>query len=570
RGESNQPQFGAYNIATAARQPGSSFKPIVYATAFKGNLNPATTVFDLKTDFGGGYTPQNFTGTFSGPVTLRYALGNSLNIPAVKTLALTGVDKVLKTASDFGYTTLNGGADNYGLSLALGSGEVTLLDHTAAYGVFANQGTYVPTSPVLKITDTKNNVVYDHTKPTDAKQVLDPQIAYEISNMLSDTNAKKPVFAHTMGVLSLSDRPVAVKTGTTNSNHDAWTMGYIPQIAVGVWAGNNDNSPMNSGGSMVAAPIWHSFMAYAASKYPAQQFTQPDGIQTVQVDKLSNKLPVNGSDVISDIFARWQVPTKQDDVHQQVRVCRENGLLADSSISDALAEIRTYTYVHSEMPNNPNWENPVRAWAAANGYNNAPPTQKCTADNSTTPSISITSPSNGATVSGNFDIIASASAPSGVASVDFAIDNTVILTDTSAPYQTSYNAANLSAGSHTISATVTSVSGSTANTQITINVSNDTTPPHDISGFTGTPQLAAVHLTWTNPSDSDFAAVHIYYRKQNSGGSYSSVSVTGSPSQAGSTTISGLVSHTAYEFLAKATDTSGNESGGVTIYLTPL
>ncbi len=561
-----QEQFGAYNIATAERQPGSSFKPIIYASAFKEKYNPATTLFDLRTDFG-NYTPNNFDGAFRGPLTIRQALGNSLNIPAVKALGLVGIDKALKTAHDMGITTLND-KDRYGLSLALGGGEVKLLDMATAYGVFANGGVLMPTTPVLKITDTNEKTLYDHTDPKDGRLVLDPQIAYQISDVLSDVDAKRPVFNFSLRFLTLSDRTAATKTGTTNDFKDAWTIGYTPQLVTSVWAGNNDFTSMNRiGGSTAAAPIWDGYMERAHAGMPVETFTRPEGIQEIAVDRLSNKLPVDGSDVITDIFARWQVPTEKDDVHKRVRVCRENGLLADDSIPDELTEERVFTYVRSEMPNNPNWENPVRAWAAQNGFDNKPPTEKCNASASA-PNVDITSPTNNATVSGVFTINANASSPSGVNKVEFFLDNILVVTDSEAPYSTNYDSASLSNGTHKLSAIVTSNSGATASDEINIKVEKDITAPGNVTGFDGLPGPGAgkVTLFWTDPTDSDFTLVRIFVYIDNTNTLVRTVDVAKGVQGA---TISSLIGGVPYRFTARSMDSSGNLSSGVTRILTP-
>lgn len=569
----SEPKFGQVNMAASPRQPGSSFKPIVYATAFKGGYSPGSTLFDLKTDFGAGYVPQNYDGGFHGPVTIRTALGNSFNIPAVKALALAGADQALKTASEMGITSLGTDSSKYGLSLALGSGEVKVVDMASAYGVFANNGVAVQSTPILKITDANNKVLVDNTKEPSGKQVLDPAIAYEISNILSDVEAKKPEFARVLNVLTLPNRPVASKTGTSNSYRDAWTIGYTPQLVTAVWAGNNDNTPMSNAsiGAIAAAPIWRQFMLDAVSAEPVLQFDKPSSIKTATIDRYSNLLPSAGDpDTITDIFAPWQIPTKSDGTHVSIRVCRENNLPANSSIPDNLTTTKIFTAVHSEQPNNPNWENPVRGWAIANGLYNPPPSEQCVIGSNTAPSVSITSPANHASVTGTTTISANASAPSGVESVQFSIDNTAINTDTVAPYSTSYNMNLLSNGSHTITALVTSVSGSTASSKISVTVTSDTEPPNEVSNFDGTAAIGSVLLTWKNPSNSDFKTTRIYYRKQGSGSSYTMVPVNGSPNSSGNATISGLQSGKAYEFVAKTVDTSGNESTGTTIFLTPL
>lgn len=561
-----QPQFGSFNVATAARQPGSSFKPLVYAASFKEKYSPSTNLFDLKTDFG-KYVPENYDGNFRGPITIRKALGNSLNIPAVKILAMIGMDKALKTASDLGITTLTD-KDRYGLSLVLGGGEVRPLEMATAYGVFANKGTLVPTSPILKITDPKGKEIVNREEPKDKKEVLDPQVAYQVTSILSDTEAKKPTFNGVMNSLTLKDRPVASKTGTTNAYRDAWTIGYTPQFVTAVWAGNNDNTPMNrAGGSVAAAPIWDDFMERIHQGLPVENFDRPSGIQEVAVDKLSNKLPVDGSEVIKDIFAAWQVPTTKDDVHLRVRVCRENGLLAGSDIPDELAEERTYGVVHSEMPNNPNWEGPVAAWAAANGLNNPPPTQKCEVSGSTQPTISITSPSNGAVVSGVTTITASATASSGVASVEFFVDSTSIGKVTTSPYQITYDTSLLASGNHTVGAIVTSTTGATAGTQITVSVNRDSTPPANITGLNGAqgPGAGKVTLSWVNPLDTDFRSVKIYVYVDLTGvlGQTLEVSSPGT-----SLTIADLTTGVGYRFVVKSVDTAGNESTGMFVVVT--
>lgn len=556
-------KFGSYNITTARRQPGSSFKPIVYAASFKEQYNPAFTLFDVRTDFG-NYSPDNYDGGFRGPVSIRYALGNSLNIPAVKILGLIGLDKALSTASDLGITTLTD-KDRYGLSLVLGGGEVMPLEMATAYGVFANGGKLIPTTPILKITDSKNKEVYDHTTPPEAKQVLDPQVAYEITSILADPEAKKPTFSRAMGNLTLGKRPVAVKTGTTNGYRDAWTIGYTPQLSTAVWAGNNDNSAMNhASGSMAAAPLWHSFMNQALANLPVEEFSRPDGIKNVEVDKLSNKLPNERSERITDVFASWQVPTSVDNVHVQIRVCREDGLLARADVPDEIAENRWYTNIHSEKPDSPNWEGPVIAWAQANGLYNPPPTAPCQTTNNS-PSISITSPGNGTSVNTDFTVGASASAPSGVQSVEFFVDNVSVANDADSPYSTVVSVKQLANGAHTIKAVVRSNSGSSASANISIQVNRDTTPPSNPANLSGIVSPGQMIITWTNPSDSDLALVRIYLYLDLTGSLVRTVDVT-KPIQ--NTTLSGLVSHTAYRVTAKAVDTSGNESSGTTIILT--
>jgi 1A family penicillin-binding protein len=261
-----EPVFGEVNVAVALRQPGSSFKPLTYATALqRGDFTPLTVLADLPAKFAGEaanrmYIPQNYDGRFHGAVTMRAALANSYNIPAVKVLDAVGVPSVIKQAHRMGISTLND-PSRYGLALTLGGGEVTLLDLTSAYGTFANYGYHVPATPFLKIVDRNGRTLYelDRARP-DGEQAMDRGVAYQITDILSDNQARTPVFGPN-SPLKIDGLQAAAKTGTTNDWKDSWTMGYTRALAVGVWVGNNDNREMaHVAGAIGAAPIWHDFI----------------------------------------------------------------------------------------------------------------------------------------------------------------------------------------------------------------------------------------------------------------------------------------------------------------------
>lgn len=339
---------GAVNVALRPRQPGSSFKPYVYATAFKEGMNPATMLFDVVTNFGefGGkeYTPQDYDGGERGSVSIRKALQGSLNIPAVKTLILVGIDNAIDTAERMGITTLKD-RSRYGPSLVLGGGEVKLLDHASAFGVFANGGIRQEPISILKVED-KNGRALESSKESRGREVLDPQVAYQINNILSDNESRIYIFGAN-NRLQITGHAVAAKTGTTQEYRDAWTVGYTPSLVAGVWVGNNNNSQMSgkADGSVVAAPIWNEFMRRALANKPNEDFPRPEGIVEMTVDALSGKLPTAETPATKiEIFASFNVPTKPDDVHQ-------NGCLV----------------YHSEKPDDPAWEEPVRSWALKNG-----------------------------------------------------------------------------------------------------------------------------------------------------------------------------------------------------------
>ena len=257
------------------RQPGSSFKPFVYLTAFEKGYSDKYVVEDASTSFGiwGGkeYVPQNYDGKFRGPVTLREALAQSLNIPAVKTLLdLAGIEDSVKTAQSLGISTLN---PPYGPSIVLGGWEVKLIEMVFAYGVFATDGFRVEPVPVLRIEDQNGNIIFENKKTQ--KRVLESEPIRLLNDILSDNEARTPLFGPN-SALYFPDYQVAVKTGTTQDYRDAWTVGYTPSIAVGVWAGNNNGQPTTKPGAMLTAPIWHNFLAKVLPTFPKENFPKPE------------------------------------------------------------------------------------------------------------------------------------------------------------------------------------------------------------------------------------------------------------------------------------------------------
>ncbi len=351
---------GNVNVTTRPRQPGSSFKPFVYATAFKKGYTPNTILFDVPTEFSTGnspsYAPNNYDGLTRGPLTMRTALSNSLNIPAVQTLYLAGISDSIETAKDLGITTLRD-ADTYGLALVLGGAEVKLLEETAAFGVFAADGLKASPTLILRIEDNKGAVLFEH-EPRPVR-VLDEEISRSVTSILSDNQARSLVFGLSTP-LTLPDRPVAAKTGTTQDYRDGWTVGYTPSLSVGVWVGNNDNTPMKAGadGVVVAAPIWNSFMKKMFSGKDIEEFPKPK-------DVVTGKPILDGNYVI-------ETPVKIDKI---------SGKRATSLTPPEFVEERIYREVHSilywvdkndprgTVPNAPesdsqfaNWEHGVRSW----------------------------------------------------------------------------------------------------------------------------------------------------------------------------------------------------------------
>jgi len=354
---------GQVNVATRLRQPGSSMKPIVYAALFQKGFTPATILYDVVTNFStdpaNPYIPHDYDLKERGPVSIRQALAGSLNIPAVKAIYLAGINNVIDLAESLGYTSFTD-RSRFGLSLVLGGGEVQLLEHTNAYSAFARDGQLSSVSSILKVED-KDGKTLEEYQPSE-KKVLDSQIARLINSVLTDNNARTYIFG-AKNYLTLSDRPVAAKTGTTNDYHDAWTIGYTPSLVTGVWVGNSDNKAMKgkADGSIVAAPIWHSYMAAVLTGTPVETFKEPDDYK-------------KGKDVIDGI-----IPS------QTVLIDESTGLLASSSTPPDLVQEKsipvyhdTLYYVDKDNPLGPvpvdpgvdpqfsSWEGAVQGWAAKN------------------------------------------------------------------------------------------------------------------------------------------------------------------------------------------------------------
>lgn len=341
---------GAYNVATMkpGRQPGSAFKPFAYAQAFAEGYTPETVLFDVQTQFSTAcapedsanseppcYSPGNYDDRFRGPMTLRNAIAQSINIPSVKVLYLAGIADTLRLAKSLGLTTL-GNPNQYGLTLVLGGGEVTLLEMTSAYGAFANNGVHFPTTPVIKVEDSAGNVIEDNSSPH-GEQVLDPHVAQEINDVLSDPVARAPLGEN--NIFSFGGRDVAVKTGTTNDNRDAWTVGYTPNFALGIWAGNNDNSPMERRISgFIVGPTWSDVMRYSLQKLPDESFSRTER------DYSALKPQLRGV---------WQVPGSDGAIHEILYWVNKNDPQGPQPFSPASDP--QYLY----------WDIPVRRWAAS-------------------------------------------------------------------------------------------------------------------------------------------------------------------------------------------------------------
>lgn len=303
---------GNYNITLAMRQPGSSIKPFIYAKAFEKGYTPATTIFDVQTQFStacqpdnftsndGCYSPQNYDNRFRGPVSMKNALAQSLNIPAVKTLYLAGLQDSIKLARDAGLGTLTDWR-RYGLTLVLGGGEVRLIDMVGAYSVLANEGVKKPTRSILRIEEMNGTVLEKSEEEVEGERVMDREAALQVSDILSDNVARTPLYGAN-SLLHFGDRDVAAKTGTTNDKRDAWIFGYTPNLVVGAWAGNNDNRSMNEISGLIISPLWRAFMDKALAKVEEESFAEPAAIPSdIKPILRSNGYFVDTNTLLSDM-----------------------------------------------------------------------------------------------------------------------------------------------------------------------------------------------------------------------------------------------------------------------------
>ncbi|HVZ67791.1 MAG TPA: PBP1A family penicillin-binding protein [Patescibacteria group bacterium] len=369
---------GNFNAATALRQPGSSLKPIMYATAFEKGYTPATMIMDLKTEFPTNvpgqepYSPANYDGKFRGPVQLRFALGNSLNVPAVKMLARVGIKPVMQKAYDMGIDNWKPTDQNLasvGLSLVLGGREATLLQIVNAYSVFADQGIKQEPYAISKVIDGNGKVIYEH-KPSNGTRVLSPEVSYLISHILLDDNARSDAFGRG-SLLNIPGKTVSVKTGTTDSKRDNWAIGYTPSYVVGVWVGNNDNTPMNpkiASGITGATPIWHNIMAAILKGKKDEQPKKPDGVVAVQIDAFSGGTPRDGQPTRTEYFMKGTEPTTNSVIYKKVKLSKhQDGKLANSDeIQHGDYDVKEYIVFHEDDPVSTDgknrWQDAIDAW----------------------------------------------------------------------------------------------------------------------------------------------------------------------------------------------------------------
>ncbi|HLC99459.1 MAG TPA: PBP1A family penicillin-binding protein, partial [Patescibacteria group bacterium] len=492
---------GKVNVATRLNQPGSSLKPLIYATSFAKGLTPDTILFDTETKFKTAtkdYAPRNYDGKERGPVTIRKALAGSLNIPAVKALYIAGVDNVLRVAKDFGYTTFDD-QKGIGLAMVLGGADVTLLEHTSAFATFAREGIRHPARAILRIEDSKGKLL-EETKVEEIP-VMDTEVVRQLTDILTDNNSRSYIFG-SKSPLILPDRIVAAKTGTTNEWRDGWTLGYTPSVAVGVWAGKNDNTKLKAGadGVFVAAPLWNEFMRKILEGTPVETFKKPKTVKTTK-PILNGKFEVE-QEVKIDRVTQKIIPAECVDQYPKEFVATKK----IKSVHDTLF------WINKDDPRGPEpkdpkkdpqfvrWEEAAQSWAKKNNYLTPDlPKEQCgLRDKSNLPAVTVTSPQPNETVTSDSVLVSSTvSSPRSIARVEYFLDGQLIGQTTTAPHQFSIPLTGAANGFHDASVRATDDIGGFTDQAITLNVITNSPTSITINLPAPAVQLAAADFPYT-------------------------------------------------------------------------
>jgi len=474
---------GQVNVTTRPRQPGSAIKPITYVTALKEGYTASSLLMDVPTVFPGGagqpdYEPVNYDGKFKGPVQLRYALAGSLNIPAVKMLALVGVRDTLDTAYELGITSLEPTEETLsrvGLSLTLGGGEVKLLELTGAYGAFMNGGYKVEPVAILKIEDYAGNTL-EEVEPKKGPRVLSPEHAFIIADILSDNQARSATFGLN-SLLNIPNKKIAVKTGTTNDLRDNWAVGGNSQAVVGVWVGNNDNSKMKAVASGVsgASPIWRRVVLSALEGKPDTKFEVPEGVVTAMVDQLSGYKEHDGFPARTEYFVKGTEPG-EDTVHVMLPVCKgQNDKLASPpDVSRGNFDKKEFFVFNEQDPTSEpgginRWMEGINKWLETQSDSRyRPPTEYCGSGNSAPINIDFIEPKDqNSNLNNEFKVRFVIDFLSEIKEAWLEVDGVRVRTFTSPPYEYDLN---LSTGVHKLRAAARDSENNESERVITVGV----------------------------------------------------------------------------------------------------
>ena len=479
----NSCKFDPYvNVALAKRQPGSTIKPITYATMLSQGYTVAYPFLDVPTKFEGSapdkpYEPVNYDGQYRGVISFRKSLANSINVTAVKALKIVGIDNMIDQAEKMGITTFKD-RERYGLALTLGGGETKLLELTGAFSAFAAKGVFREPNPVIEVTDQKGRVVY---KPAqNERKVLSEEVAFLISDVLSDDGARSDVFGAN-SLLNIPGRQVAVKTGTTDDKRDNYAVGYTPSVVAGVWVGNSNNEKMNpyvASGISGATPIWRRFMIEYLEGKDVEKFEAPSSVEKMEVDKLTGGLPYKDFEKRTEWFAENTKPSAVSDWFERIRICEIDGRIANQGCIDAdKSKEKDFIRIKAEFPE---WQTSIDNWVK-DAYDDDeryfPPqmVSKLEFDgdevsNKNDVYTEVVGLEDGDSVFLNFRLNVEISCYEDIEKVTFYMDGEKVAEDKNSPYGYTFNLSSDKIGRHEFKVTVTDEDDNKGSTEITLDV----------------------------------------------------------------------------------------------------
>ena len=432
----NDEKFGKFNAAIGLRQPGSAMKPFTYGLAFEKGYTPSTIFMDVKTTFPDqgtdDYTPVNYDSKFRGPVQLRFALGNSINLPAVKLLSVLGLRDFLTKLNDLGLNTFAPTQENlnrFGLSLTLGGGETTLLRLTSAYATLATGGVKHELSSISDIVDFKGKNLFKKVRSQE-KKVFSPEVSFLVSHILSDNNARIEEFGPN-SYLNIPGKTVSVKTGTTDDKRDNWAVGYTKAITIGVWVGNNDNSKMNpkiASGATGASPIWYQIMREVLKKYDDGIMDKPDKVKAATIDGYLGGLPKDGYPTRAEYYIEGSEPKDVSPWYKKLKISKSSGKLANEvEVKSGNFEEKDFIVITESDPVSTDgknrWQEAINAWAGQQGDNKFKPPTEISDSNSEDIVVSIKNPGNEQTINDhNIEIKAKITSISSIKKIKIIID----------------------------------------------------------------------------------------------------------------------------------------------------
>jgi len=478
------------NVAISQRQPGSTLKPILYSVALAKGYTASTTLMDVSTTFANqgqkDYIPVNYDGKFRGPVQLRFSLGNSLNVPAVKMTAMVGVRDFLELANAMGLKSLaptESNINRFGLSVSLGGGETSLLTLANAYSVYAKGGIYKDITPITEISDFRGKTIFKNSIPK-GQQVMSPEVAFVISHIMSDDNARKDTFG--LGsLLNVRGRTVAVKTGTTDDKRDNWAVGFTKGVTVAVWVGNSDNAQMNSkiaSGVTGASPIWNRIMKYALdNKYTDGIMDKPNNVEATSIDSFLGGLSKEGYPTRAEYFIKGTEPKDTSQFYRKLKISKNTGKLANE------LEIKIGQYDEKEFimitENDPvstdgknRWQEAVDEWSRGQGDDKFKPPTETSEASADDVHVQIKSPSERERVSGNtLNIKVKITSISTIKSVSVALNGKEVKKYDGDTKEFEENVS-VADGSYDISVNATNEKGKTGNSTLHFGVNQDYAP----------------------------------------------------------------------------------------------